>query len=100
MKKKQKEIVLQKNPLMPLIEANIKAQKKAKELEEQMSLDFQKWLESERRNTDLSGLMPYCLFCSYSKDYKCTCNPDERLKERLCDKAFRKMQSKLNKDKE
>lgn len=97
MKKKEKEIILQKNPLMPLIEANIKAEKKAKELEEQMSLDFQKWLESERRKTDLSGIMPYCLFCPYSKDYKCTCEPEKRLQDRVCYHSFRTMRSNLNK---
>lgn len=94
---KKKEVVLPQNIYKQYIEAHIKAEQKAKELENQRSLDFQKWLESEKRETDLSGIMPYCLFCSYSKDYKCACGPEERLKERLCDKAFREMQSKLNK---
>ena len=88
-------IELPKNPMKDYIELSIRAEKKRKELEKQKELDFQKWLDSESRHADLSGLMPYCMFCDYCSNRVCTGH--NREEECLCAKAYKAMQDRLNK---
>lgn len=91
----KKEVNLPKNPLMDYIEISIRAEKKRKELEKQKELDFQKWLESEHRQADLSGLMPYCMFCDSCKNRICM---GQNIEEKcLCYKAYVKMKERLEK---
>ena len=93
-----KEFVnLPKNPYSEYIQAHIRTEQKAKELAKQKELDFAKWLESEYRNTDLSGLMPYCMFCEHCKEHFCTKDSEARVSETLCNKAYVKMQNRIGK---
>ena len=92
MKKKEKsdEIVLNKNYLNGLIQYAELNHKMHDELDEQLQLDFQKWLESEKQLQDLSGEMPYCSFCDFCEKCKCKATQTQRFEERLCAKTFKK----------
>ena len=58
--------------------------------------DFQKWLDSERKETDMSGAEPWCYFCKYRKEnVTCGCDPEIRAKEAICVEAYHEMQKKL-----
>lgn len=93
---KEKEVVLRENPYRAYIDASVKIAKKEKELEEQKTLDFQKWLDSERKHIDLSGLMDQCLFCSFrDENRECTCDPKTRSEEAVCAKAYHEMKKSL-----
>ena len=93
---KKKELVLKENPYRHYIDVSIKMAQKEKELSEQKTLDFQKWLDSERKHMDLSGLMDQCLFCQFRNEkHECICDPDVRSKEAVCAKAYHEMKKKL-----
>lgn len=95
---KKNVVALPENPYKPYIEASIRTAKKEKELEEQKTLDFQKWLDSERRRMDMSGLMDHCLFCEFRNEKReCICDPTICSKEAVCVKAYRKMKDTLGK---
>ena len=95
---KGNEIKLQTNPLMPYIELIERTRKKQEKLKEQATLDFQKWLDSEHKKTDLSGAMPWCFFCKWrANDVDCTCDSTIRTNEAICVDAYHKMQEKLGK---
>jgi hypothetical protein len=65
---------------------------------EQMKLDFQKWLESEVNNQDMSGRMLYCALCPYSDGVSaCSASQEQRLKEYCCSNAYRKLMEYKNK---
>ena len=99
MKKDKNIIKPQYNPCAVFIELNERMIKKEKELHLQKELDFQKWLESEYKHCDTSGMMDQCLFCQYRNEKRvCTCNPEVRAKEATCAKAYAKMQEKLGRD--
>lgn len=94
----KKAIELRQNVYKDFIDASIRAAKKEKELEEQKTLDFQKWLDSERKHMDMSGLMDHCLFCEYrNENRECTCDPQVCSAEAICVKAYREMQARLHK---
>lgn len=100
---------LPENPYMAYIEMQEKARKKQKALEEELrrkqeldreqaKLDFQKWLDSERKEVDMSGSEPWCYFCSFRKDnVKCGCDPELRTANAMCVDAYHIMQDKLSK---
>lgn len=97
-----------KNPMMDYIMIQERARKKQLALEaelkrkqeldrEQAKLDFQKWLDSERKETDMSGIEPWCYFCKQRKEnVTCGCDPEIRTKECVCVEAYHRMQEKLN----
>ena len=58
-------------------------------LQRQKQLDKRKWLESEQWGSDLSGLMPYCGYCTYSLN--CPISQMDREMNCLCAKAWNKM---------
>lgn len=91
-------IELKENPYMVYIELQEKARKKAIALNEQAKLDFQKWLDSERKETDMSGAEPWCYFCKHRKEnVTCGCDPEIRTKEAICVEAYHEMQQRLHK---
>ena len=96
MNKKIDRLDLPKNPLMPYIEMQEKARKQQEKLKEQATLSFQKWLESEYKQKDMSGMMPWCLFCEHrTNKMDCKCDPIIREKDAVCVDAYHKMQEKL-----
>ena len=89
---------LPKNAYSEYIQMQEKARKKKQKLEEQATLSFQKWLESEYKQKDMSGMMPWCLFCVHRTDkMDCKCDPIIREKDAMCVDAYHKMQEKLGK---
>ena len=97
MKKERKDRKLPENPYSDYIAMQERARKQQIKLKEQARLDFQKWLDSEHKKTDLSGTMPWCMFCQWRSDHlDCTCDPTLRTIEAKCD-AYHKMQEKLDK---
>lgn len=56
----------------------------------QVSLDKQKWLESEKKEVDLSGHMAYCEYCDY-EFLGCDISQEERVEKCLCAKAYNRM---------
>lgn len=86
-KERNDEITLNKNYLNSLIHYMEVQHIIEDEKRDQLQLDFQKWLASEKALEDLSGEMPYCKFCKYQKDYSCTVSQEQRLEERLCAKS-------------
>ena len=98
MLKKKKGIELIKNAMAPYIEAQERARKQKAKLNRQATLSYQKWLESEYKKTDMSGMMPWCFFCTYRTDkMDCKCDPIIREKEAICVAADNLMQNKINK---
>ena len=100
MKKKEKDEnikrVIYENAYSNFIISTQKTRQKEKELEQQKELDLQKWFESEYRKADLSGLMPWCLFCEHVGDkHMCTCDPVQRESETMCVKAYNKAKELL-----
>lgn len=92
------KVPLQENPLMPYIELQEKASKQQAKIKEQATLSFQKWLESEYKEKDMSGMMPWCLFCTHRTDkMDCICDPIIREKDTMCVDAYHKMQDKISK---
>lgn len=61
-----------------------------KNTERQASLDKQKWLESERKEIDLSGYMAYCEYCN-CQFLGCVAPHEERVENCLCAKAYNRM---------
>lgn len=59
-------------------------------LQRQKKLDEQKYLESERLHTDLSGNMDYCDFCDQQANFKCRATQLDREMNCLCSKAYNK----------
>ncbi len=57
-------------------------------LQRQKKLDEQKYLESERLHTDLSGNMDYCDFCDQQANFKCRATQLDREMNCLCSKAY------------
>ena len=91
-------IELKENPYIVYIELQEKARKKAIALNEQAKLDFQKWLDSERKEADMSGAEPWCYFCKHRKEnVTCGCDPEIRAKEAICVAAYHEMQQRLHK---
>lgn len=65
------------------------------EYKDQLNLDFQKWLESEKALKDMSGEMPYCDACEFSIQGKCVASQVDRLNGRLCSKSCKKHIDKI-----
>jgi hypothetical protein len=64
--------------------------------ERQKALDKKKWLESEKRKKDVSGLMTYCGYCEeqgFNRDnlIPCNINQVERESNCTCAKAYNRM---------
>ena len=59
-------------------------------LNDQLHLDFQKWIESEKAMRDKSGNMPYCKFCDYAINGQCVAEQYKRIEKRLCAHAYKK----------
>lgn len=62
--------------------------------ERQKSLDKKKWLESEKKNRDMSGAMKYCKYCGmqYFLFNGCDATQEEREQKCLCATAYNRMQ--------
>ena len=56
--------------------------------ERQASLDKKKWLESEQKRMDLSGVRGYCNACTHAHNLKCNATQEKREQECLCAKAY------------
>lgn len=93
-----KILELPENPYTVYIEVQERARKKQIALKEQAKLDFQKWLDSEHKQADLSGCMPWCMFCKWRRsDVDCGCDPELRTANAMCVDAYHKMQEKISK---
>lgn len=76
--------------------------------ERQKQLDKQKWIESENKGEDMSGMMPYCAYCEYQDSdliYSgkivrwCTCEPqEERTTKCYCATAYNRLVRQLSKN--
>lgn len=67
----------------------------AKLEETQKSCDKKKYLESMRKERDMSGAMDYCSECKHStSDYNCTIEHDQRVRENACARAYNKLHRK------
>lgn len=88
------------NPYADYIALQEKARLKRIQLEKQATIDFQKWLDSERKKTDMSGAEPWCMFCkNRTKKLSCSCDPTVRSAEAVCVKAYYEFQKRLNGEK-
>lgn len=92
MKKENKPIKNVLNNFIHYLELMNKAED---EYEDQLNLDFQKWIESEKALKDMSGDMPYCDSCEFSINKKCVASQMERLDGRLCSKSCKKHIEKI-----
>ena len=84
--KKKQEFVdrLQtKNGLNAFIELSARMSIERDTLNDQLHLDFQKWVESEKAMRDKSGDMPYCKFCDYAINGQCVAEQYKRIEKRL-----------------
>ena len=91
--KKKQEFVdrLQtKNGLNAFIELSARMSIERDTLNDQLHLDFQKWVESEKAMRDKSGDMPYCKFCDYAINGQCVAEQYKRIEKRLCSAACKK----------
>lgn len=79
-----------KNELNALIELSARMSIERDTLNDQLHLDFQKWIESEKAMRDKSGNMPYCKFCDYAINGQCVAEQYKRIEKRLCAHAYKK----------
>ena len=59
--------------------------------ERQKSLDKKKWIASEKKKLDYSGLMDYCRYCMHKDWVQCTAPQQEREALCLCARAYNRM---------
>lgn len=78
------------NELNTFIELSAKMSADRDSLNDQLNLDFQKWIESEKAMHDKSGDMPYCKFCDFALNKSCVADQYKRIENRLCSCAYKK----------
>ena len=59
--------------------------------EKQKRLNEEKWLVSEAKNQDQSGIMPYCNFCKQQNNGACLVSQKEIEAKRICATAYNRM---------
>lgn len=63
-------------------------------LQVQKELDEEKWVDSEKAKTDLSGAMDYCDYCSKQYIGGCSAIQLDRVMDCLCAKAYNRSRKK------